>query len=185
MGEEKRTLSCTDCGVLNCHKRNASYPEFCLTEKLTDEDIAETTALYEDEENRKVSVISAEIEGEFYGKYTRVDEIIEFAELWDFLDVPIKNFSSGMQARLGFAIATMVRPDILVVDEILSVGDYQFQEKCYKRMEDMLSGGTTLLYVSHDVQSVRKLCDHAIWIDKGVVRKSGLVEEVTNEYMNE
>ena len=96
------------------------------------------------------------------------DEIIEFAELWDFLDVPIKNFSSGM-----------------VVDEILSVGDYQFQEKCYKRMEDMLSGGTTLLYVSHDVQSVRKLCDHAIWIDKGVVRKSGLVEEVTNEYMNE
>ena len=68
--------SCTDCGVLNCHKRNASYPEFCLTEKLTDEDIAETTALYEDEENRKVSVISAEIEGEFYGKYTRVDEII-------------------------------------------------------------------------------------------------------------
>lgn len=74
MGEEKRTLSCTDCGVLNCHKRNASYPEFCLTEKLTDEDIAETTALYEDEENRKVSVISAEIEGEFYGKYTRVDE---------------------------------------------------------------------------------------------------------------
>lgn len=113
------------------------------------------------------------------------DEIIEFAELWDFLDVPIKNFSSGMQARLGFAIATMVRPDILVVDEILSVGDYQFQEKCYKRMEDMLSGGTTLLYVSHDVKSVRKLCDHAIWIDKGVVRKSGLVEEVTNEYMNE
>ena len=81
MNEEKRTLSCTDCGVLNCHKRNASYPEFCLTEKLTDEDIAETTALYEDEENRKVSVISAEIEGEFYGKYTRVDEIIEFAEL--------------------------------------------------------------------------------------------------------
>ena len=113
------------------------------------------------------------------------DEIIEFAELWDFLDVPIKNFSSGMQARLGFAIATMVRPDILVVDEILSVGDYQVQEKCYKRMEDMLSGGTTLLYVSHDVKSVRKLCDHAIWIDKGVVRKSGLVEEVTNEYMNE
>ena len=130
----------------------------------------------------------------FYWKHLRkltgvkkehFDEIIEFAELWDFLDVPIKNFSSGMQARLGFAIATMVRPDILVVDEILSVGDYQFQEKCYKRMEDMLSGGTTLLYVSHDVKSVRKLCDHAIWIDKGVVRKSGLVEEVTNEYMNE
>ena len=90
------------------------------------------------------------------------DEIIDFAELWDFLDVPIKNFSSGMQARLGFAIATMVQPDILVVDEILSVGDYQFQQKCYDRMEKMMDGGTTLLYVSHDVKSVRKICDHAI-----------------------
>ena len=113
------------------------------------------------------------------------NEIIDFAELQDFLDVPIKNFSSGMQTRLGFAIATMVRPDILVVDEILSVGDYQFQQKCYKRMEEMLSNGTTLLYVSHDVKSVRKLCDHAIWLDKGDVRMSGLVKEVTDEYIKE
>lgn len=113
------------------------------------------------------------------------NEIIDFAELQDFLDVPIKNFSSGMQARLGFAIATMVRPDIFVVDEILSVGDYQFQQKCYKRMEEMLSNGTTLLYVSHDVKSVRKLCDHAIWLDKGDVRMSGLVKEVTDEYIKE
>lgn len=113
------------------------------------------------------------------------DEIIEFAELQEFLDVPIKNFSSGMQARLGFAIATMVQPEILVVDEILSVGDYQFQQKCYKRMEEMLSKGTTLLYVSHDVESVRKLCDHAIWLDKGDVRMSGLVQEVTAEYIKE
>ena len=113
------------------------------------------------------------------------NEIIDFAELQDFLDVPIKNFSSGMQARLGFAIATMVRPDILVVDEILSVGDYQFQQKCYKRMEEMLSNGTTLLYVSHDVKSVRKLCDHAIWLDKGDVRMSCLVKEVTDEYIKE
>ena len=113
------------------------------------------------------------------------NEIIDFAELQDFLDVPIKNFSSGMQARLGFAIATMVRPDILVVDEILSVGDYQFQQKCYKRMEEMLSNGTTLLYVSNDVKSVRKLCDHAIWLDKGDVRMSGLVKEVTDEYIKE
>ena len=113
------------------------------------------------------------------------NEIIDFAELQDFLDVPIKNFSSGMQARLGFAIATMVRPDILVVDEILSVGDYQFQQKCYKRMEEMVSQGTTLLYVSHDVKSVRKLCDHAIWLDKGDVRMSGLVKEVTDEYIKE
>lgn len=112
------------------------------------------------------------------------NEIIEFAELENFQDVPIKNFSSGMQARLGFAIATMVKPDILVVDEILSVGDYQFQQKCYGRMNEMLQGGTTLLYVSHDINSVRNLCDHAIWIDHGVMKKSGLVEEVTAEYMN-
>lgn len=111
------------------------------------------------------------------------DEIVDFAELHQFLDVPIKNFSSGMQARLGFAIATMVRPDILVVDEILSVGDYQFQQKCYGRMREMLDGGTTLLYVSHDINSVRELCDHAIWLEHGRVRKSGLVDEVCDEYM--
>ena len=112
------------------------------------------------------------------------EEIIEFAVLQDFLDGPIKNFSSGMQARLGFAIATMVRPDILVVDEILSVGDYQFLQKCYERQGQLLSGCNTLLYVSHDINSVRQLCDHAIWIDKGNVRMSGLVEEVTTEYMH-
>ena len=112
------------------------------------------------------------------------DEIIEFAELENFQDVPIKNFSSGMQARLGFAIATMVKPDILVVDEILSVGDYQFQQKCYGRMNEMLQGGTTLLYVSHDINSVRNLCNHAIWIDHGVMKKSGPVEEVAAEYMS-
>ena len=111
------------------------------------------------------------------------DEIVDFAELHQFLDVPIKNFSSGMQARLGFAIATMVRPDILVVDEILSVGDYQFQQKCYGRMREMLEGGTTLLYVSHDIDSVRELCNHAIWLEKGQVRKSGLVDEGCDEYM--
>ena len=112
------------------------------------------------------------------------DEIIEFAELENFQDVPIKNFSSGMQARLGFAIATMVKPDILVVDEILSVGDYQFQQKCYGRMNEMLQGGTTLLYVSHDINSVRNLCNHAIWIDHGLMKKSGPVEEVAAEYMS-
>ena len=112
------------------------------------------------------------------------DEIIEFAELENFQDVPIKNFSSGMQARLGFAIATMVKPDILVVDEILSVGDYQFQQTCYGRMNERLQGGTTLLNVSHDINSVRNLCDHAIWIDHGVMKKSGPVEEVAAEYMS-
>lgn len=112
------------------------------------------------------------------------DQIVDFAELRDFLDVPIKNFSSGMQARLGFAIATMVQPDILVVDEILSVGDFQFQQKCYARMQEMLDGGTTLLYVSHDVESVRRLCSHAIWLDHGHVQMSGPAEEVTEKYIN-
>ena len=85
------------------------------------------------------------------------EEIVDFAELWDFLDMPIKNYSSGMSARLGFAVATMVKPDILICDEVLSVGDYKFQEKCEKRMQEMLSKGTTLLYVSHSIESVRKL----------------------------
>ena len=82
------------------------------------------------------------------------EEIIDFAELWDFLDMPIKNYSSGMAARLGFAVATMVQPDILICDEVLSVGDYKFQEKCEKRMKHMLETGTTLLYVSHSITSV-------------------------------
>ena len=92
------------------------------------------------------------------------DEIVDFAELWDFLDTPIKNFSSGMTARLGFSVATMVAPDILICDEILAVGDYLFQQKCMERMNRMLSGGTTLLFVSHTIDTVRKLCDHAIFV---------------------
>ena len=113
------------------------------------------------------------------------DEIVDFAELHDFLDSPLKNFSSGMRARLGFSIATMVKPEILIVDEILSVGDYKFREKCAKRMEEMLSGGTTLLYVSHNISEVRRLCDHALWIDKGVQRMQGDVTTVCDAYMAE
>ena len=111
------------------------------------------------------------------------EEIVEFAELQDFLDMPIKNYSSGMAARLGFSIATVVRPDILIVDEVLSVGDYAFQQKCEKLMKGMLEGGTTLLFVSHSIDSVRSLCDHALWLDKGNVRLKGEVEEVCDAYM--
>ncbi|MDD6200260.1 MAG: ABC transporter ATP-binding protein [Firmicutes bacterium] len=111
------------------------------------------------------------------------DEIVEFAELQDFLDSPIKNYSSGMRARLGFAVATMVQPEILIVDEILAVGDYKFRQKCEKRMTQMLSGGTTLLYVSHSIDEVRRLCDHALWIDKGVARMQGEVNQVCDAYM--
>ena len=111
------------------------------------------------------------------------DEIVEFSELQDFLDSPIKNFSSGMRARLGFAIATIVRPDILIVDEILAVGDYAFQQKCLKRMDEMMSGGTTLIFVSHSIDQVRELCDHAVWINKGDIMQVGPVDEVCDAYM--
>ena len=110
------------------------------------------------------------------------DEIVDFAELWDFLDTPLKNFSSGMRARLGFAVATMVSPDILICDEVLAVGDFLFQKKCMERMNEMLSGGTTLLFVSHSIDQVRKLCDHAVWLDKGKVRAIGEVNEVCDQY---
>ena len=109
--------------------------------------------------------------------------IIDFAELWDFVDVPVKNYSSGMIARLGFSIATEVRADILACDEILSVGDFMFQQKCHQRMEQMLSGGTTLLFVSHDINQVKQLCKRAIWIDHGHLRGDGPAEEVCNAYV--
>ena len=113
------------------------------------------------------------------------DEIVEFAEIEKFLDSPIKNYSSGMKARLGFSVATMVKPDILIVDEVLAVGDYKFRQKCMKRMEELLSGGTTLLYVSHNIDEVKRLCDHAIWLDHGVMRMAGEVNEVCDAYMKE
>lgn len=117
-------------------------------------------------------------------KYMRehFDEIVAFAELQEFLDSPIKNYSSGMKARLGFAVATMVRPDILIVDEILSVGDYAFRKKCEQRMEEMLSGGTTLLYVSHSLEEVKRLCSHAIWLEKGEIHRIGKAKEVCEAY---
>ena len=112
------------------------------------------------------------------------NEIVDFAELWDFLDTPIKNFSSGMSARLGFSIATMVKPDVLIVDEILAVGDFLFRQKCMERMENMLSGGTTLLFVSHNIKDVRNLCDHAAWLDHGILKMAGDVVTVCDAYEN-
>ena len=113
------------------------------------------------------------------------DDIVAFAEVEKFLDSPLKNFSSGMRARLGFAIATMVKPDILIVDEVLAVGDVKFRAKCEKRMKELLEGGTTLLYVSHNINEVKRLCTHAIWIDKGVERMKGDVKTVADAYMAE
>ena len=113
------------------------------------------------------------------------EEIVDFAEIREFLDSPLKNYSSGMKARLRFSIATMVKPDILIVDEILSVGDYKFRQKCEKRMKELLDGGTTLLFVSHSIEEVKRLCDHALWIDRGVARMQGEAIEVCDAYMQE
>ena len=110
------------------------------------------------------------------------DSIIDFAELRDFVDVPVKNFSSGMVARLGFAIATEVPADLLIVDEVLAVGDFRFQEKCRERMQQMLSGGTTLLFVSHSADQVRELCKKALWLEHGKIKAYGPADEVCKEY---
>lgn len=111
------------------------------------------------------------------------EQIVQFSELQEFLDTPLKNFSSGMAARLGFAIATVSKPDILIVDEVLAVGDAAFQQKCKKRMEELLADGTTLLFVSHSIEQAKMLCNNAIWIDEHRIRASGKVNEVAELYM--
>lgn len=111
------------------------------------------------------------------------ESIIDFAELWDFVDVPIKNFSSGMVARLGFSIATCHTPDVLIVDEILGVGDFKFQEKCERRMNNIIDSGATIIFVSHSEKQVRDLCKRAIWLQKGHMIMDGEVNEVCDRYM--
>jgi ABC-type polysaccharide/polyol phosphate transport system ATPase subunit len=114
----------------------------------------------------------------------KYDEILDFAELRDFENVAIKNFSSGMVARLGFSIATLVKPDILIVDEILAVGDFLFQQKCEKRISEMMSGGTTVLIVSHSIEQIERLCSRIMWLDKGKVRMIGDTATVCEQYKN-
>lgn len=113
---------------------------------------------------------------------SKFDEIIDFAELRNFVDVPVKNFSSGMYARLGFAIATMVQPDILIVDEVLSVGDYKFQKKCEDRIQAMLDKGVTVVLVSHDISMIEKLCTKVVWLEHGQLRDIGPTAKVCKEY---
>ena len=112
----------------------------------------------------------------------RFDEIVSFSELQDFLDVPVKNYSSGMRARLGFSVATSARADILIADEGLSTGDKNFQRKCEARMQELLRGGTTLLFVSHSAAAVRNMCQKAMWLDHGEIRMSGETAEVLDCY---
>jgi len=125
--------------------------------------------------------------GAMYGyppKYmaTKYDEIMDFAELWEFEDVAVKNFSSGMLARLGFAVATCVQPDILIVDEILGVGDFKFKEKSEKRILGMIERGTTVLLVSHSASTIKEMCSRAILLRKGEVVCVGGVDEVCEAY---
>lgn len=112
----------------------------------------------------------------------KFDSIVEFAELRDFVNVPVKNFSSGMYARLGFSIATAVQPDILIVDEVLSVGDFRFQEKCEERIKKMIHDGVTILLVSHDINMIKRLCNRVLWLDHGQMKNMGPTEKVCKEY---
>lgn len=115
----------------------------------------------------------------------RFDDIIRFAELEQFVDVPVKNFSSGMTARLGFAIATMNVPDILIIDEVLAVGDFKFQEKSFARMKNIIDSGATVLFVSHSIQQVQQMCNKALWLEHGHVRMFGDAQEVCTAYAQE
>lgn len=113
---------------------------------------------------------------------SKFDEIVSFSELSEFLDVPIQNFSSGMIARLAFSIATVVDPEILIVDEILSVGDIAFQKKSKEKMLNMINGGTTVLFVSHSIDQIRNMCNKVVWIEKGEVQAIG-GKEVCDKYI--
>ena len=112
----------------------------------------------------------------------KYDEIVEFSELGQFIEVPIRNYSSGMLARLAFSIATVVQPEILIVDEILAVGDAQFQEKSKRRMMELMGGGTTVLFVSHSIEQIREMCSKAIWLEKGKIRVVGDAKELCDAY---
>ena len=112
------------------------------------------------------------------------DEIIDFAELENFVNVPVKNFSSGMYARLGFAIATVVKPDILIVDEVLAVGDFQFYQKCERRISDMIKDGVTIILVSHDISMIERLCTKLLWLEHGKVKDFGDKERICEQYKN-
>ena len=113
---------------------------------------------------------------------SHLQDIIDFAELQDFMDMPLKNYSSGMVARIAFAIATITKPDILIADEILSVGDFLFQQKCEQRMQKLMSGGTTVILVSHSIEQVERMCNKVAWLDHGHLRMNGPTAQVCEAY---
>ena len=107
---------------------------------------------------------------------------MEFSELENFLDVPLKNYSSGMVARIGFAIATITKPDILIADEVLSVGDFLFQQKCEKRMQELMAGGTTVILVSHSIEQIERMCTKVAWLSHGHLKMNGDTATVCAAY---
>ena len=115
----------------------------------------------------------------------RLDQIIEFSELQDFIDNPVRTYSSGMYMRLAFSVAINVDADILLIDEILSVGDQHFQEKCFNKMRELKKEGKTMVFVTHSMDSVKNLCDRAVWLSDGVVRLDGNTDEVVDAYLKE
>ncbi len=112
----------------------------------------------------------------------KYEQIVEFSELGKFIDVPIRNYSSGMLMRLAFSIATVVQPEILIVDEILAVGDAAFQEKSKTRMLELMGGGTTVLFVSHSLEQIREMCDRVIWLEHGQIKAIGATKEICDAY---
>lgn len=113
---------------------------------------------------------------------SKLKDIIEFSELGDFIHMPIKTYSSGMMMRLAFSIATVVEPEILIIDEILAVGDEFFQKKSFARMQELMSGGTTVLFVSHNIEQIQAMCNRVIWLENGVVRAIGSTDLISSEY---
>lgn len=114
----------------------------------------------------------------------KIDEIINFSELDHFINIPLKNYSSGMRARLGFSIATIVQPEIMIVDEVLSVGDFKFREKSERKILSMMKDGTTVLLVSHSFEQIEKLCDSVLWLEKGKVREIGETNRILEHFKN-
>ena len=115
----------------------------------------------------------------------KYDEILEFSELGEFINLPVKNYSSGMLSKLGFSIATIVDPDILILDEVLGVGDINFRKKSKERLKSLMASNTTVLLVSHSIDEIRSICDKAIWIEKGRVRAVGEVNSICDDYERE
>ena len=113
---------------------------------------------------------------------SKYDEIVAFSEIGQFIDVPLRNYSSGMIARLAFSVATVVVPEVLIVDEVLSVGDAAFQEKSYKRMMELMHGGTTVLFVSHNIKQIQEMCSRVVWLDHGEMKLFGETEGVCRAY---